>query len=109
MFDFLKNMLRPSNEGEIKKVRKIVDQINALEPQIQKLSDEEMRAQIAGLRQRAQGGESLDALLPQTYALVREAGVRVLNQRAFDNKAALTLAEAGKNSPHKINAPVTTD
>ncbi len=84
MFDFLKNMLRPSNEGEIKKLRKIVDQINALEPQIQKLSDDEMRGQIAELKKRAQGGESLDDLLPQTYALVREAGVRVLNQRAFD-------------------------
>ena len=84
MFDFLKNMLRPSNEGEIKKLRKIVDQINALEPQIQKLSDDEMRGQIAELKKRAQDGESLDDLLPQTYALVREAGVRVLNQRAFD-------------------------
>ena len=84
MFDFLKNILRPSNEGEIKKVRKIVDQINALEPEIKKLSDDEMRDKIAALRQRAQGGEDLDALLPQTYALVREAGVRVLGQRAFD-------------------------
>ena len=84
MFDFLKNMLRPSNEGEIKKVRKIVDQINALESEVKKLSDDQMREKIAALKGRAQGGESLDALLPETYALVREAGVRVLNQRAFD-------------------------
>ena len=84
MFDFLKNILKPSNEGEIKKVRKIVDQINALEPNVQKLTDDQMREKIAALRQRAQGGEDLDALLPETYALVREAGVRVLNQRAFD-------------------------
>ena len=84
MFDFLKNILRPSNEGEIKKVQKIVNQINALEPDVQKLTDDQMREKIAALRERAQGGEALDALLPETYALVREAGVRVLNQRAFD-------------------------
>ena len=84
MFDFLKNILKPSNEGEIKKVRKIVDQINALEPDVKKLTDDQMREKIDALKQRAQAGEDLDALLPETYALVREAGVRVLNQRAFD-------------------------
>ena len=84
MFDFLKNILKPSNEGEIKKVRKIVDQINALEPDVKKLTDDQMRERIAALKERAMGGEDLDNLLPETYALVREAGVRVLNQRAFD-------------------------
>ena len=84
MFEFLKNVLKPSNEGEIKKLRKIVDQINALEPQVQKLTDDQMREQVAALKRRAQDGEELDKLLPETYALVREAGVRVLNQRAFD-------------------------
>ena len=84
MFDFIKKMLSPSNEGEIRRLRKTVDKINALEPEIQKLSDDDMRARIAALRQRAQGGEDLDNLLPETYALVREAGVRVLGQRAFD-------------------------
>ena len=47
MFDFLKNILKPSNEGEIKKVRKIVDQINALEPKMQSLKDEELPAVTA--------------------------------------------------------------
>ncbi|MGX8705695.1 MAG: preprotein translocase subunit SecA [bacterium] len=84
MFDFIKKLLTPSNEGEIKKLRKTVDQINALEPEIKKLTDDGMRERIAALRVKAQNGESLDALLPETYALVREAGVRVLNQRAFD-------------------------
>ena len=84
MFDFLKKFLKTSNEAEIKRIRRIVDQINAMEDGIKKLSDDEMRAHIAALRQRAQGGEDLDALLPETYALVREAGVRVLGQRAFD-------------------------
>ena len=84
MFDFIKKILTPSNEGQVKKLRKTVDEINALEPEIKKLTDDEMRGRIAKLRERAKGGESLDALLPETYALVREAGVRVLNQRAFD-------------------------
>ena len=84
MFDFFKKILAPSNEGEIKRLRKTVDKINALEPEMQKLSDDGMRERIAALKQRAAGGEELDALLPETYALVREAGVRVLGQRAFD-------------------------
>ena len=84
MFDFLKKMLTPSNEGEIKRLRKTVDAINALEPEIQKLSDDGIRARIDALKQQAQSGTSLDDLLPETFALVREAGVRVLGQRAFD-------------------------
>ncbi len=84
MFDFLKNLLKTSNESQIKKLQKTVEQINALEANTKKLTDDQMREKIAELRKRAQGGEALDALLPETYALVREAGVRVLNQRAFD-------------------------
>ena len=84
MFDFLKKFLTPSNEGEIKRLRKTVDKINALEPEIQKLSDDGMRERIAALREQAKSGANLDDLLPETYALVREAGVRVLGQRAFD-------------------------
>ena len=84
MFDFIKKILTPSNEGEIKKLRKTVEKINALEPEIKKLTDDGMRERIAALKQQAQSGANLDDLLPETYALVREAGVRVLNQRAFD-------------------------
>ncbi len=84
MFDFLKNLLKTSNDAQVKKLQKTVDQINALEGQTKQLSDDGMREKIAALRKRAQQGEDLDALLPETYALVREAGVRVLNQRAFD-------------------------
>ena len=84
MFDFLKKLLSTSNEAEIKRLRKTVEQINALEADIHRLSDDQMREKISALKARAQGGEALDALLPETYALVREAGVRVLGQRAFD-------------------------
>ena len=84
MFDFIKKMLTPSNEGQVKKIRKTVEIINGLEPEIKKLTDDEMRARIQALREKSRNGTSLDDLLPETYALVREAGVRVLNQRAFD-------------------------
>ncbi len=84
MLDFLKKFLSGSNEAELKKIQKVVDRINALEPEMQKLSDGQIRERIAGLRARAQGGSSLDELLPETYALTREAAVRVLGQRPFD-------------------------
>ena len=84
MFDFVKKLLTPSNDGQVKKLRKTVDIINGLEPEIKKLTDDEMRGRIQALREKARNGQSLDELLPETYALVREAGVRVLNQRAFD-------------------------
>ncbi|MBQ6374534.1 MAG: preprotein translocase subunit SecA [Clostridia bacterium] len=84
MFDFIKKILSPSNEGEIKRLRRTVDRINALEPEMQKLSDDDMRARIAALKQQIQSGTDPDEVLPETYALVREAGVRVLGQRAFD-------------------------
>ena len=84
MLDFLKKFLSGSNEAELKKIQKIVDRINALEPQMQKLSDAEIRGKVQELRTRAQSGTSLDDLLPETYALTREAAVRVLGQRPFD-------------------------
>ena len=56
MFDFLKNLLKTSNESQIKKLQKTVDQINALEAQTKQLSDDQMREKIAALRQRAQAG-----------------------------------------------------
>ena len=84
MFDFVKKLLSPSNEGEVRRLRRTVDKINALEPEMKKLTDDGMRERLAALKQRAANGETLDDLLPETYALVREAGVRVLGQRAFD-------------------------
>ena len=84
MLDFLKKFLKTSNEAEIRKLRKTVDQINGMEAQIHALSDEDIRSRVAALREKAQAGAELETLLPETFALVREAGVRVLGQRAFD-------------------------
>ncbi len=84
MFDFIRKLLGQNNDAEIKKLQKIVEKINALEGDMQKLSDDGMREKLDSLRAQAQSGTSLDDLLPETYALVREAGVRTLGKRLFD-------------------------
>jgi len=72
------------NERLVKKMGKAVEQINALEPSIQALSDEQLKAKTAELRQRHADGESLDQLLPEAFALVREASQRTLGLRHYD-------------------------
>src|SRR5215218_9698425 len=72
------------NERELKQIRPLVEQINALEASIQGLSDEQLRAKTAEFRSRVAGGATVDDLLPEAFAVVREAGRRVLNMRHFD-------------------------
>ncbi|TAJ13231.1 preprotein translocase subunit SecA [Patescibacteria group bacterium] len=64
--------------------KKMVEKVNSLESAMQKLSDEELKAMTAKLKERLKAGEDLDALLPEAFALVREASVRTLGQRHFD-------------------------
>ena len=73
-----------SNERYVNSVRKVVDQINALEPQIQALTDEELRAQTDKFRDQLANGKTLDDILPEAFATVREASVRVFGMRHFD-------------------------
>ncbi|MGI8554116.1 MAG: preprotein translocase subunit SecA, partial [Dehalococcoidia bacterium] len=73
-----------ANQKEIRRQQPIVDQINALEPELQQLSDEELRAKTDEFRGRFEEGETLDDLLPEAYAVVREASRRVTGQRHFD-------------------------
>ncbi len=72
------------NERYLKSLRPIVEAINAFEPQVKALSDDAMRARVAELRQEAAGGRSLDDILPEAFALVREGSVRSLGMRHFD-------------------------
>ncbi|HKQ60806.1 MAG TPA: preprotein translocase subunit SecA [Candidatus Polarisedimenticolaceae bacterium] len=72
------------NERLLKELRPIVGQINALEPGVQTLSDDQLRAKQGEFRQRVARGETLDALLPEAFAVVREAGRRTLAMRHFD-------------------------
>src|SRR6185295_5393154 len=73
-----------ANERELKRMAPIVAQINSLETQTRALTDEQLRARTAEFRQRVADGESLDDVLPEAFAVVREAGRRTLNMRHFD-------------------------
>ncbi len=72
------------NERLLKGHRRVVEQINALEPQFEKLTDAELRAKTDEFRQRVASGSTLDQLLPEAFAVVREGGKRSLKMRHFD-------------------------
>ncbi|MCU0815840.1 MAG: preprotein translocase subunit SecA [Cypionkella sp.] len=72
------------NDRKVKSVRSLVAKINALEPEFAALSDDGLKEKTAALQARAQGGESLDALLPEAFANCREGARRALGLRAFD-------------------------
>jgi preprotein translocase subunit SecA len=80
---FLKGLF-DGNEREVARIRKTAVTVNALEPAMIALSDEELSGKTAEFRARLAEGESLDAMLPEVFAVVREAGKRVLNMRHFD-------------------------
>ena len=84
MFSLIKKIFGSRNDRTLKQLRRQVAQINALEPQLQALSDAELRAKTDDFRERLQSGTKLDALLPEAFAVVREASVRVFGMRHFD-------------------------
>jgi len=79
-----KKVFGSRNDRLVARMRKVVARINALEPQFEKLSDDQLRAKTDEFRNRLANGEKLDALLPEAFATVREAGKRVLGMRHFD-------------------------
>lgn len=81
---FAKNIFGSSNDRYVKSVGKIVDRINALEPSIQEMSDDELRAQTDKFRGLLNDGQTLDDILPEAFATVREASMRTLGMRHFD-------------------------
>src|SRR5215212_9666277 len=81
---FLAKVIGTQNERDLKKLRPIVTQVNALEASVQPLSDDALRGKTAEFKARVANGESLDDILPEAFALVREAGRRTLNMRHFD-------------------------
>ena len=72
------------NERDIKKIRPVVNKINALEPEIEKLSNEELKAKSLEFKERLNNGEKLDSILPEAFACVREASRRTIGLRHFD-------------------------
>lgn len=80
----LRKVVGSKNDRELKRLQQVVEQINAMEPEMQQLSDEELKAKTAAFRERFSAGASLDSLLPEAFAVVREASVRTLEMRHFD-------------------------
>ncbi|ARP96432.1 preprotein translocase subunit SecA [Bordetella genomosp. 13] len=84
MVSLLKKLIGSRNDRLLKQYRKLVSQINGLEPQIAALSDEALAAKTDEFRKRHEQGTTLDDLLPEAFAVVREAGKRVFGMRHFD-------------------------
>ena len=82
--NLLKKIIGSKNDRELKRLWGRVQAVNALEPRIQSLSDDELRAMTPQLKERVAGGASLDEVLPEAFAVVREASRRVLKMRHFD-------------------------
>ena len=82
--DLLKSLFGSKNDRELKRYRSKVELINALEPEIQALSDSELKAKTPYFRQKLEAGETLEDILPEAFAVVREASLRVLKMRHFD-------------------------
>src|SRR6266545_2972652 len=80
----LDRALRLGEARQFKQYSKRVEAINRFEPELELLDDQELKDQFTAVRERAHNGESLDDLLPETFAIVREAGRRTLNMRHFD-------------------------
>ncbi|MEN3951062.1 preprotein translocase subunit SecA [Iodidimonas sp. SYSU 1G8] len=92
-----KRLFGSANDRTVKGYQSRVGAINALEPQIKALSDDELRAKTVEFRQRLDNGETVDKLLPEAFAVVREAAWRVLGQRHFDVQliGGMVLNEGG--------------
>lgn len=101
MLNFISKLL-DSNEKEIKRIRPIVEQINSLEKKVEKLKDEDFARETEKLKKRYNDGESLVSLLPEAFALVREAAKRTIGQRHYEVQliSAIVLA-TGKISEQK--------
>ena len=82
--DVLKKIFGSQNERNLKKIAPLVDEINQFEPEIRALSDDQLKAKTPEFKQRLENGEELDDLLPEAFAVAREASSRVLGMRPFD-------------------------
>jgi preprotein translocase subunit SecA len=80
----LAKVIGTANDRELKRIRPLVAEINAKEPDVEGLTDDQLRAKTAEFRQRLADGATIDDLIPEAFAVVREAGRRVLNMRHFD-------------------------
>src|SRR6266508_5657327 len=84
MLNFFKKIVGDSNDRVVKQITPIVDEIESLEPEFKALSDAQLREKTAEFKERLAGGETLDDILPEAFAVVREAARRTIGQRHFD-------------------------
>jgi len=84
MLNFTRKLFGSSNDRVVKRMRPLVEKINALEPDFVALDDDQLKAKTAEFRTRHEAGESLDKLLPEAFAAVREAARRALGERHYD-------------------------
>ena len=84
MLNLLTKVFGSRNDRTLRRMRKTVNQINAMEPALEKLSDDELKGKTVEFRARLEKGESVDSLLPEAFAVVREASKRVFGMRHFD-------------------------
>jgi preprotein translocase subunit SecA len=84
VWNFLTRVFGSKNERELKQLRPIVESINALEPQMQAMSDDQLTAQTIKFKEQLSQDADLDSLLPEAFATVREASIRILEMRHFD-------------------------
>lgn len=83
MKGFLEKIIGSYSDRELKRIYPLVDRIEALEPDIKKLTDSQLKAKTAEFKERLEKGDTLDDILPEAFAVVREASVRVLGMRHF--------------------------
>ncbi|MCX7772858.1 MAG: preprotein translocase subunit SecA [Clostridia bacterium] len=83
MMNILEKIFGSYSEKELKRIRPIVDKIESLEPEMKKLSDTELKGKTQEFKDRLKNGETLDDILPEAFAVVREASVRVIGERHF--------------------------
>ena len=82
--NILTKVIGSKNERELNKIKPVVEKINAFEPQMQAMNDEQLKTQTMLFKERLNNGESIDDILPEAFATVREASVRTLDMRHFD-------------------------
>ncbi len=115
MFKLARKVIGTKNERELKRMQPVVARINDLETQVRKMSDDEFPRQTAQWKEEIQKGRPLDELLPEAFAVVREASRRVLGQRHFDvqliggmvlNKGAIAEMRTGEGKTLTATAPI---
>jgi preprotein translocase subunit SecA len=113
--NILKKLFGTKNDREVKRIRKQVEIINSFEVEIQKLSDEELKAKTVEFKEKLNSGKSLDDILPEAFAVVREASKRVLGMRQYDvqliggivlHEGKITEMKTGEGKTLVATAPV---